>query len=261
MRTHTDHVQQQFDPMAEAYLHSAVHAQGPDLARARELLAQARAASTLATPARALDVGCGAGHLSYLLAETCEHVVALDPSPQMCATVARTAQARGLEHLSSCEAGAERLPFEAASFDLVATRYSAHHWLRLTPALLEMRRVLRPAGCLLIIDLEAPAEALVDTHLQTLELLRDPSHVRNRSEREWRAELAAAGFELGVYQSWPLRLQFDSWVGRMRTPAANAALIRTLQQGAPSEVREALRFEPDGTFTARTALFWAVKSR
>ena len=42
----------------------------------------------------------------------------------------------------------------------------------------------------------------------------------------------------------------------MRTPEVLVAAIRTLQAGASAEVRHALKIEADGSFTARTGLFW-----
>ena len=135
MRTHMQAVQDQFDPRAEAYLTSPVHAAGPDLAAAGE-----RVARELACTAQILDVGTGAGHLSFALAPAVARVVALDPAPGMLATVRQAAAARSLPQIQTCEAAANALPFAAASFDLVCSRYSAHHWFDVPGALAEMRQ-------------------------------------------------------------------------------------------------------------------------
>jgi ubiquinone/menaquinone biosynthesis C-methylase UbiE len=252
MRTHADSVQEQFDPQGQAYLSSPVHADGPDLQCAERLIDQ-----SVSPGARALDVGCGAGHLAFRLAPRVGHLTAVDPSPGMLATVAQQALARQLTNLSIRTGTAQALPFEDASFDLVASRYSAHHWVDLEQALRELRRVAKPAAALLLIDVLAPEDALVDTHLQALELLRDRSHVRNRSRSQWRQLLSAAGFELREQRQWPVRIEFTSWVERMRTPLEQVAAIRSLQRGAPAEVQNALGIEPDGSFTLQTGLFWA----
>jgi ubiquinone/menaquinone biosynthesis C-methylase UbiE len=252
MRTHEQAVHDQFDSKAEAYLHSRVHSEGPDLRRAQELVASALPAGGIA-----LDLGCGGGHLSFTLAPSLARIIAVDPSLQMVSTVARTAVERGLPQIETRQAVAESLPFEDASFDLVATRYSAHHWGRLEAGLMQMRRVMRPGGRLLVIDVMGHQVSLVDTHLQSMELLRDPSHVRNRAAGEWRRLMAASGFQDIEYEEWPTRLEFGSWVRRMATPLSRVAMIREVQQGAPREVQEALAFEADGTFTVTTGLFWA----
>lgn len=104
------------------------------------------------------------------------------------------------------------------------------------------------------------AEVLTDTYLQSIELLRDVSHVRNRSRSEWRSLLESAGLAEEEYREWPTRLEFSSWIARMRTAADRVAAIRGLQQAAPREVREALAIEADGSFTIRTGLFWLRKA-
>lgn len=251
MRQHADAVLQQFDAQAAAYLASPVHAAGPDLEWVRTQLLP-----TLPAGGCALDVGCGAGHLAFALAERLAAVVALDPAPSMLQAVADHADRAGLP-IETCQGQAGKLPFADGRFDLVATRYSAHHWLHLPCALAEMRRVLKPGGTLLLIDVLGEEDALVDTHLQALELLRDPSHIRNRAPSEWRRLLPEAGFELLQEQAWPLRLAFAAWVGRMRTPALQQQAIRALQAGAPQEVGAALGFEADGSFSVHTGLMLA----
>ncbi|HUA24303.1 MAG TPA: methyltransferase domain-containing protein [Steroidobacteraceae bacterium] len=255
MRTHEQTVQSQFDPRAQAYLSSAVHSAGPDLDRARELVA----AQALPSDCRALDVGCGGGHLSFALAPHVGRMVALDPSAGMLAAVSQEAAAKGLSRIEVRQANAESLPFEAGTFQLVCTRYSTHHWTRLERALQEMTRVLAPGGHALIIDTLGHEDALVDTFLQSIELLRDPSHVRNRSRTEWRSLLRGAGLTELEHAHWPLRLEFASWIARMNTPADRGAVIRSLQEGAPREVAQALQIEADGSFAIQTGLFWLHK--
>ena len=60
-RSHDSVVADQFGPRAEAYVASAVHARGEDLDDFERLVG--------ARPdAVALDLGCGGGHLAFLLA-------------------------------------------------------------------------------------------------------------------------------------------------------------------------------------------------
>jgi ubiquinone/menaquinone biosynthesis C-methylase UbiE len=241
MSSHDDQVNQQFSPVAAAYLKSNVHARGADLETlARKFEGQSRS--------EILDLGCGAGHLSFALAPHVRTVTAVDLSAEMLMVVAQEARTRRLENIRTCRGAAEGLPFSDQSFEYVCTRYSAHHWADLPKSLSEMHRVLKAGGRLMIIDVIAPNAALLDTHLQTLELLRDVSHVRNYSWEEWSADMSANGFRVEAHHIWKLRLEFDAWVARMQTPVERVAVIRALLASAPQEVREYLMVESDASF-------------
>lgn len=250
--SHDDLVVNQYDSRATAYLGSAVHASGPDLKRIAEVLGPFQRPE-----ATALDVGCGGGHLSFLLAGLMDKVVACDLSQPMLQTVLAEADRRGLRNVATKQVAAEDLAFAPDSFDVVATRYSAHHWRRWRAGLQSMRRVLRPDGLAVFADVVAPEESLLDTWLQSLELLRDPSHVRNASLREWKQGMAESGFDVVDTTSFRLRLEFASWIERMRTPPAHVAAIRSLQQLASAEVADYFALEEDGSFTVDTAVIVA----
>lgn len=238
-------VKTQFSSQAAAYVTSAVHAEGEDLADLVERLRDR-------PQARVLDLGCGGGHVSFRLAPYVAEVVAYDLSPAMLAVVEREAATRGLANIATRQGPVERLPFEAGGFDAVVSRYSAHHWSDFAMALGEARRVLRPDGRAIFVDVVAPSAPLLDTHMQTMELLRDPSHLRNYKPEEWRQALRTAGLEPGRAVFRRLRLDFASWVGRMGTPALLIDAIRALQARMPAEVLRHFAVEADGSFTLDT---------
>jgi len=236
----------QYAPRAADYVTSAVHATGEDLDQIEaELRGQ--------TAARVLDLGCGGGHVSYRAAPHVAEVVACDVTAAMLEAVAATAAGRGLANIAVRQAAAESLPFPDASFDIVLCRYTAHHWQNLEAGLRQARRVGKPGGRAIFIDSVAPADAVLDTHLQAIELLRDASHVRNYSLAEWVAALARSGFAVDGITPRKLRLQFASWTARTRTPAGHAEAIRALQAGAPAIVAEHFNVGADGSFDLDTA--------
>ncbi|MBP1180091.1 class I SAM-dependent methyltransferase [Methylobacterium sp. PvR107] len=249
-RSHVSHVVDQFGTQASAYVTSAVHAAGADLDRIGALIRT--------TPgARVLDLGCGGGHVAFAAAAAGAAVTAYDLSDAMLAAVAAEAARRGLPRIETRQGAAEILPFPEASFDAVLTRYSAHHWRDVPAALAQARRVLKPGGLLVVCDIVSPEEPLLDTHLQAVELLRDPSHVRDYRVSEWRALLEAAGFEHGSPSASRPRMEFASWIARMRTPAVNVAAIRALQASAPAEVATYFAIEADGSFLLDSVLIEA----
>ena len=163
-----------------------------------------------------------------------------------------------MANIRTVAAAAEQLPFDDDSFGLVVSRFSAHHWRDIAEGLREVRRVLAPGAPVIIVDVAAPDFRAADTHLQAIELLRDPSHVRNYSRREWVALLEEAGFSVSTASTGRLRMQFASWTERMSVPVTRAAVIREVQALASLEVSEHFAVEPDGSFTLDTLTIQAV---
>lgn len=243
----------QFGATANAYLTSAVHAQGADLTQLKETLGKLDAVRA----GRVLDLGCGAGHASFAAAAVAGEVVAYDLSSEMLDVVAGAARDRGLANVRTQQGAAETLPFADASFDAVVSRMSAHHWRDVPAALREMRRVLKPGGTVVMIDIAGAEDPLCDTWLQSVELLRDPSHIRDYSPTVWQQMFEAAGFGVAVAPLWHIDLDFDTWVARMRTPDVAIAAIRHLWTQAPGEVVERYRVKPDGSFSLETMMLTA----
>jgi SAM-dependent methyltransferase len=253
-RTHDALVGHQFGSRATAYLTSTPHAQGADL-QALAALVMGRA------EAHVLDLGCGAGHVSFHVAPHVKHVVAYDLSSDMLDVVARAAAERGLDNIVTREGVAERLPFANESFDYVLSRYSAHHWHDVEAGLREVARVLKPEGTAVFVDSISPGQPLLDTHLQAVELLRDSSHVRSYSRAEWEAAIVRAGLRPGSISAHHVRLDFASWVERMRTPKIQIDAIRALQSAMSASVSQYFDIGPDGSFTLDVATFRASKAR
>ena len=250
-REHAHLVTAQFGPRAAAYVGSVVHATGDDLDHLASLAKQL-------SPARVLDLGCGGGHASFAVAPCAGQVVAYDMSVEMLNAVALTAADKGLRTIVTRQGIAEKLPFPDRSFDMVISRFSAHHWQNVAQALREARRVIKDDGLAVFIDTIAPQEPLCDTHMQTIELLRDTSHVRNYSSHQWLALLRGAGFAPGEPTTRRLRLEFDVWIARMGPPDVHVQAIRSLQAGMPREVADYLALEADGSFTIESATFAAT---
>jgi SAM-dependent methyltransferase len=239
-KAHERVVEAQFGPRAKAYVESAVHSQGADL-EAIGMLAQ--------NAELALDLGAGGGHVSYALARHARRVIACDLSSEMLAAVTRTAREKGLSNIETVEAPAERLPFESDTFDFVASRFSAHHWRDFDAGLREARRTLKRGGRAAFVDVYAPGQALFDTHLQAIELLRDHSHVRDYTSAQWLDTLGRSGFVVEVCRTWRLRMDFPVWIARMQTHEDYVKAIRALQIDASAETKSHFAIEPDGSFS------------
>lgn len=224
------HVRSRFSQVAANYRSSAVHATGADL----DLMVEQ---SQVSRNHIVLDAGCGAGHTAIAYAPFVKHVIACDFTSVMLEQVAVLAQERGIRNVTSQLADVEELPFPAAHFDIVATRYSAHHWQRPERALAECRRALKEDGVFIISDIMASEAYAHDTFLQSLELLRDPSHVRDYRISEWLNMMRSAGFQAEVIHRFALKLHFETWIQRMQTPRQHAESIKSLFAEASEDIK------------------------
>jgi Methyltransferase domain len=182
---------------ADAYREAPEQREGDDLDL---IVTWARGART------ALDVATGGGHVARRLREAGLQVVTADPAPGMKADVV---------------CGAEHLPFADASFDLVVTRIAPHHFADIGLAVGEMARVARTR--LIVED-----TLYVSEQTEEAERLRDPTHVRSYSEREWRSLLEAAGLEIEQVEIVVKRRPVEAWLARTGTTEPDAARIRRL---------------------------------
>ncbi|MDZ7727624.1 MAG: class I SAM-dependent methyltransferase [Dehalococcoidia bacterium] len=248
-----DAVQRQFSAAASGYANSAVHAAGPDLPVLLE-------AADPAPHEVALDIATGAGHTAMTLAPRCARVVANDITEGMLEVARENAQQRKITNISFEAGDAEALDYPPESFDLVTCRVSAHHFPHPGRFAAEAARVLRPGGRMVLIDTISPEDPALDTFENTIEYLRDNSHVRNWRAAEWLQMLGTAGFKTEVVARSGYELDGHAWVTRMKTPADNVAMIRKLFAEASPAWRGYLevRDEPWG-WTVPYGIFKAVK--
>ena len=158
VRQSSDHdrrIAEMFDRVSPRYDRlNRVLSFGTDRSWRRQAVALAR----LETSQRAVDVGAGTGDLTFALARASApgaRVVAADLSQGMLDVARR----RG--PLLAVRASAESLPFADASLDRVISGFTVRNVGDLPRALREFRRVLRPGGRAVILELSHPRGPLV----------------------------------------------------------------------------------------------------
>jgi ubiquinone/menaquinone biosynthesis C-methylase UbiE len=182
---------------APLYRDSEAHREGEDL----DLVVEwAEGAET------ALDVATGGGHVARRLRDVGINVVTVDPAPGMEPDVV----SRG-----------EDLPFADESFDVVACRVAAHHFDDVQKAVSEMARVSR--GQVIVVD-----NLFLDDAAEEADRVRDPSHVRNYTEDEWRSRFEQAGLSVEDVRRMPKPIELEPWLERAGTSDKDAQRVREL---------------------------------
>jgi ubiquinone/menaquinone biosynthesis C-methylase UbiE len=234
-----DATQKQWEDLAAAYLESPTHARGEDL----------DTVMSYADPKPdevALDLGCGVGHTLRRLAAKARLAVGADATRGMLEG-ARTLLAReGVTNATLVVTAAESLPFLDASFDVATCRLAAHHFSDAAAAFREVHRVLRPGGRFALSDNYAPDDESLDRFINTLEVTRDPSHVREHTIAGWRDLLEQAGFTVTDESLGRTRIETEPWLARSRTPDDAARRAREMLRGAAAPTRSAFGIDERG---------------
>jgi ubiquinone/menaquinone biosynthesis C-methylase UbiE len=182
---------------AQLYRESEAHREGEDL----DLVVEwSEGAET------ALDVATGGGHVARRLRKAGINVVTVDSAPGMEPDVI----SRG-----------EDLPFADGSYDVVTCRVAAHHFEDVEKALSEMARVSRDR--VIVVD-----NLFLDERAEEADLVRDPSHVRNYTEKEWRELVESAGLRIDEVRRLPKQIEVEPWLERAGTPEGDADRVREL---------------------------------
>ena len=102
-----------------------------------------------------LDIGTGPGHLLFALGKTFPdaQLTGVDISPAMVEQARKNRAKHPDSNIDFQIAGANDLPFEDETFDIVVSTGSIHHWKNPVPALEEIHRITKPNGYALIYDL------------------------------------------------------------------------------------------------------------
>jgi ubiquinone/menaquinone biosynthesis C-methylase UbiE len=146
-------------------------------------------------PARMLELGCGTGSLTTLLARAlpASSVVALDPDPDALARARLKDPSDSIEWTSG---GATELPLADGSIDCVVASLVLHHLTTAEKrtALDEAHRVLRAGGSLQVADWGKPQDALTGAAFLALRALDGFKRTAAHARGELPSMIERAGF-------------------------------------------------------------------
>ena len=217
---------------------------------------------------RVLDVATGTGFTALAFAPHVHSVVGVDVSPGMLAEAHQRAEADGITNVTWTESPAEALPFPDATFCLVTCRIAPHHFLDLGKFLSETARVLKPGGHLVLVDTTVPNDSPEAADWQNaVEVLRDPSHVRNYTPTEWQTQAEAAGLTVSeiTTANGGITIPLSDWLFKAGCTPTQADGVRQMFADAPESAKQAFQIteQPDGEtiFTWQRVALHAMKPK
>ena len=200
-------VQKQFTKTADAFAKFAVRDSADVLAEKVEF-------SKPQPNELVLDVACGPGAFVLAVAPRVSFAMGIDLTPEMLRQARQFQAEKQIVNAVFARADADCLPFPEASFDLVSCQHAFHHVPKPELVLLEMIRVAKPEGRLLILDPLAPeSDAKFDLYNQ-IERLRDPSHTSSLRLTTFLSMFEEHGLEIFRQSLRRRPRSFNQWMQR-----------------------------------------------
>lgn len=180
-----------------------------------------------------LDVACGGGIVICAFAPHVRLATGIDMTPAMLEQAKRLAAEKGLTNIAWRQGDVTTLPYEDASFTIVVTRFSFHHFLDPRAVLREMVRVCAPGGRIVVVDTCASEDPAKAAEFNRLEKLRDPSHARNLTLTELRGLFADIGLAELDEAAYELRDEVKNLLARsFPNPGDDAKIIDLFRRSA-----------------------------
>lgn len=158
-----------------------------------------------------LEVAAGTCACGRALAPYAGSVTCIDMTAAMLSVGEEAAKKEDIRNMRFVSGDAAELPFADNSFDIVFSRLAFHHFPDVEVPFSEMVRVTKFGGKLVMIDMEAAEESLRSTE-DRIEILRDPSHVRNLSLSEMLMLYKQHGIDVKLSESAKIPVELANWL-------------------------------------------------
>jgi SAM-dependent methyltransferase len=173
-----------------------------------------------------LDVACGPGLVVRAFASVAAHVTGIDVTP---ALITRARElATGLPNVTLDTGDVNVLPYRAAEFDVVVSRFSFHHFQDPRAVLGEMKRVCKPGGRVVVCDLIGSEDPNKAAAFHDLEMIRDPSHVRALRLEELQSYYRAHDLTPELVAMYRLEFELESLIARSFPVDGNRDKLREI---------------------------------
>jgi ubiquinone/menaquinone biosynthesis C-methylase UbiE len=214
-----------FDNSSYNYLKSSDHKTGDDLKYAHRYFYNK-------IFKHKLDIATGAGHFTKVFDS--EKTTISDISFNMLLTAKQNFNPM---HAVLCQS--EYLPFKNETFDLICCRIAMHHFKNAQLFFNEVFRCIQKQGYFILIDSIVDIE---DAMLNTIELLRDKTHIRSYTLNEI-IDFSKNKFRLENYNIFYKKHNFYEWASRLNNSKQNISLVKQKFLNLPENIKQELRLE------------------
>lgn len=204
-----------------------------------------------------LDIGCGSGALAKSLARDEFQMTGIDPNA---AAIAKAvARVPGATFLT---AGAEALPFAAATFDAAIFLNSLHHVPvpAMQAALQEALRVLRPGGEVIVVEPLA-----MGSFFEVMRPVEDETDIREAAQSaidRLLAQALATGPAPVIYERATPMADLEAFIDYLAAvDPARRALAETLRPELASRFAANVVTGPDGQALVQPLKIWRLRAR
>jgi len=222
-KKHKETVQRQFTKTADAFAKFAVR-------DSLDVLAEKVEFAKPQAHELALDVACGPGAFVLAVAPRVSFATGIDFTPEMLRQARQFQAEKQIVNALFALADADSLPFPDASFDLVSCQHAFHHITKPEPVLLEMLRVTKPEGRLLILDPLAPESDAKFELYNHIERLRDPSHTNSLRLTTYLSLFEGQGLEVFRQSLRRRPRSFNQWMLRAGLKPGQKRYVETRKQ-------------------------------
>jgi ubiquinone/menaquinone biosynthesis C-methylase UbiE len=209
---------------------------------------------------RLLDVACGPGLVVCAFAPHVQAATGIDVTPAMLERARKLVADKGLANVAWRQSDVSALPYADASFTIVTTRFSVHHFLDPAAVLREMVRVCAPGGRIVVVDDYASEDPAKAAAFNRLEKLRDPSHSRCLTLTELKGLFGAAGLPEPDAMFYELRGDVPGLLARsFPNPGDDLKIIEMFKASAADDrLGVPVRLEADNFYYAYPVVILAA---
>lgn len=175
-----------------------------------------------------LDIGTGAGFVVTTFAPFVKKAVGIDILPETIDTAQRLARERGLGNVEFAVGNGAALAYPERAFDIVVGRFVFHHLKDPEKPLLEMKRVLKPEGRLLVQDGVASPDDRKAARYNEIERVRDASIVAFLQVKEWQDLFRRCGLKPRAKVVVLIKRTFDEWMNAAEADAQCRKRVREM---------------------------------